>query len=51
MTKKLKLDLDKLRIETFEATPETKDRKGTVVAFTGPVKCSHYATCPSSNCC
>lgn len=44
MMKKLKLDLDDLRVATFDPAPEPGDPRGTVAAHLAPT----YPLCPRS---
>lgn len=49
--KKVRLDLDRLVVESFEAAPSLADRHGTVRGYTGPgscFPCTDWESCPES---
>ena len=52
--KTLKLDLDRLAVETFAAAPEAEPRDGTIVLGQGAVPtapfCSYVDACPTRLC-
>ena len=48
---KLSLNLDELRVESFDTTPADRDEKGTVFGEQQPCTCPTACTCPGCYTC